>query len=292
MNVIVRTFLLGAASLISMASTAVAADMDAPLYEAPPEMLVPVEIGNGWYLRGDVAYDFKTDVDVDYRTFSRAFEPAALDPFNPISYGDESYDTFEIEDGPAFSLGAGYQFNDMVRGDLTAHYWKQDVVGSDQRAAPCAPLTSVLGTGCLASDTGDVRAWELMANAYLDLGNFAGFTPYVGAGVGAVHLDYSSLRSENACVGDVASCGGTPNSTIAQQGLDSWRFAYAAMAGVSYDINRSLKLDIGYRYLNVDEGDAYTFATTSIARGASGLQAKDDGFDRHTVQAGLRYSLF
>ncbi|KQT55163.1 MULTISPECIES: outer membrane protein [unclassified Aureimonas] len=290
MKAIVRSLLLGAVSLVSVSSATLAADMDGPFYEAPPE-IEPVEVGNGWYLRGDVAYDFKTDVDVDYQTFSRALEPNFY-PLVPISYGAESYDEFEIKDGPAFSLGAGYQFTDMFRGDLTAHYWKQDVDGSDLRAGPCAPLSSPLGTGCLASDTGDVRAWELMANAYVDLGNFAGFTPYVGAGAGAVHLDYSSLRSENACVGGVAACGNTGNVTIAQEGLDSWRFAYAAMAGVSYDINQTLKLDIGYRYLNVDGGDAYSFATTSINRGASGLQATDDGFDRHTIQAGLRYSLF
>ena len=289
MNAVVRTLLLGAVSVMALGSAALAADMDAPFYEAPPE-LVPVEVGNGWYLRGDVAYDFETDVDVDYRTFDYTNTPGAVPPIS-IAYGNESYDAFKLKDGPAFSLGAGYQFTNMFRGDLTAHYWQQDVNGTDLRAAPCA-TTPPLGTGCRVSDSGDVTAWELMANAYVDLGNFAGFTPYVGAGAGAVHLEYGSFQSTDTCVAGGVDCGVAFGGPVAHEGVDSWRFAYAAMAGVSYDINQSLKLDIGYRYLNVDDGDAYQFSTTNIGRGATGVQAKDGGFDRHTIQAGLRYSLF
>lgn len=289
MNAIVRTLLIGAASLIALGSAASAADMDAPFYEAPPE-IVPVEVGNGWYLRGDVAYDFETDVDVDYRTFSYTNTPGLVPPIATV-YGNEAYDEFKIEDGPAFALGAGYQFTDMFRGDLTAHYWKQDISGTDFRASPCA--TSFGGTtGCRLSNNGDLQAWELMANAYIDLGNFAGFTPYVGAGAGAVHLEYGSLKNTDTCVSNGVDCGVAFGGPVDHEGAESWRFAYAAMAGISYDINQSLKLDIGYRYLNVDEGDAYGFRKADLDNGASGIEAKDGGFDRHTIQAGLRYSLF
>ena len=50
---------------------AIAADYEPPIVIDQPVEEVPVEIGSGWYLRGDIGYNFQVDADgdFDYRTF-------------------------------------------------------------------------------------------------------------------------------------------------------------------------------------------------------------------------------
>jgi opacity protein-like surface antigen len=285
MNAVVKTLLLGAVSLAALATAAQAADIiDQPIYEQAPEM-VPVEIGSGWYLRGDVSYDFESDLDGGYRTFgSNCFN---CEPF----YETQEYDGFKIEQNANFGVGAGYQFSEFLRGDLTAHYWTSDVSGTDTGGFGIDCYGNALSTSsCVSKDKTKMTAWELMANAYVDLGTYGGFTPYVGAGVGGVHIKYDTLTNEAFNVYN-GQTGGLAY-TATHPGMEGWRFAYALMAGASYDLTSALKLDIGYRYVNVDEGDMFGFDKSTAAAGASGVQGWDKGFDRHTIQAGLRYSLF
>ena len=297
MRAIFKPLLLGAVALAAFGAPAKAADMlDAP-YEQVPEV-VPVEIGSGWYLRGDVSYDFKSKLDAGYRTYRESHDEND-DVFSParFDYGDEDYDDFEIDDALNGGIGFGYQFTDYFRGDLTAHYWKADVDGHDASAFVCDGTDAggdpfPAGSTCRSQDSSELTAWELMGNAYVDLGTFKGITPYVGGGLGAVHVDYSDLSKKSYCVEAGTDCGLAHGGGVSFSGEDSWRFAYALMAGASYDLTRNLKVDLGYRYVNVDGGDMFGFDKTSKSNGASGIQGTDDGFDRQTVQVGLRYSLF
>ncbi|SKA14321.1 outer membrane protein [Consotaella salsifontis] len=201
-------FISAAALSVFPGEGAKAADlMSAPIYETAPE-IQPVEVGTGWYLRGDVSYD-----------------------------ADISSDRLDLEKNASYDLGFGYRFTDYLRGDVTATYSKTDVRFND---------------AAIAVD--DLETWELMANAYVDLGTFVGFTPYVGGGVGGVNVEYDNGDNYKS----------------------DWRLGYALMAGVAYDISRNLKLDVGYRYLDVEKQD----------------KSWDDGFGRHEIKAGLRYSLW
>ncbi|MBB4004030.1 outer membrane protein [Aurantimonas endophytica] len=216
---------------------------DAPMYEIVPE-IVPVEIGNGWYLRGDVSYDFDSDLDLD---------------------GDGSAE-IGLDDGFGFGAGFGYRFTDFFRGDLTARYAKADLDFDD--------AFSPFSVG------GDSKSWELMANAYVDLGTFVGVTPYVGGGLGAVRTDFNVNCSLAGF--DCADFLDASESDTAE-----WRFAYALMAGVAYNLSENLALDVGYRFLDVDGGEFY-----GLSGDGFDFTLEDDGYQRHTIQAGLRYSLW
>jgi opacity protein-like surface antigen len=37
---------------------------------------------------------------------------------------------------------------------------------------------------CIGHSDSEIRRWDLLANGYLDLGTWDGFTPYIGAGAG------------------------------------------------------------------------------------------------------------
>ncbi|MGH6761330.1 MAG: outer membrane protein [Phyllobacterium sp.] len=132
-----------------MAGPAFAADMDA-IITAPEQIMQPVEIGSGWYLRGDISYNFGSDVD------------------GKISdgLGNSASFTLDTDQSSTFSAGVGYQFNDWLRGDVTYGYERRGVEDFDEK----------------------LRIHELMANGYVDLGTFVGVTPYLGAGIGGANL--------------------------------------------------------------------------------------------------------
>ena len=84
-------------------------------------------------------------------------------------------------------------------------------------------------------DDGEIDTWKdsfktktVMLNAYYDIFTKAGFTPYVGAGIG--------LSRINAKIDNVKA---SDNS-----------FAWQAGLGVAYNVTDNLALDLGYRYMN------------------------------------------
>ena len=129
-----------------------------------------------------------------------------------------------------------------------------------------------------------------MANGYVDLGTYVGFTPYVGAGIGYSYVSWGDLndtdllrRRRGACPAAL-SVGSTSHG-----GDDGWRFTYAFMAGVAYDISRNFKIDVGYKYpqhrrrRHVRLGPA-----ADVRRRHPGR----DSLDTHEIKVGLRYELW
>src|SRR5690606_31446224 len=101
-----------------------------------------------------------------------------------IEYG--WHDRGGFDSAPIYGGGVGYKFNDYLRGDLTVEYrGKSDFDALDW-------VTTQVST-----TTNDFRAKKsellLLANAYADVGNFHGVTPYVGVGIGASRNTISSF---------------------------------------------------------------------------------------------------
>ncbi len=135
--------------------------------------------------------------------------------------------------------------------------------------ASCDGPAYNMTTTCLRSDTTKIQSWTGLLNAYGDLGNWGGLTPYIGAGVGVTHLEavaeekwmwnngtpYGNSGPNNYCPsGSDPLTGGTycyskgyPGNTGPSQTRNN--FSWAAMAGVSYDVLPRIKLDLGYRFL-------------------------------------------
>jgi opacity protein-like surface antigen len=280
--------LLPALALLASVSTpALAADLGeiipAPVVE---DTYTPVEIGSGWYIRGDISYDLQASMGADYRTYSQV----SAGPPPVYAYGSDVYDNFDLEATGDFSVGFGYRYNNWLRADATLGYWSRNINGTDTNAIPC--LTFAGAVGCRSEDSTSATAWELMANAYADLGTYVGLTPYVGAGAGFTRLDYDTLNNTAYCTdaagADIAGCG----FVSSHEGLSSWRFTWALSAGVSYDLTKNTKVDLGYRYSQVEGGDMFGWDALSAGAGATGVQGSDEGFSQHTFKAGLRYEIW
>ncbi len=128
-----------------------------------------------------------------------------------------------------------------------------------------------------------------MANGYVDLGTYVGITPYVGAGAG-IHLSelerperhHILRRRRRGPAPPSAAVGGTSRG-----GEDGWSFTYALMAGVAYDLTQNFKLDVGYKYRNIDGGDMFGWdSPQTFGDGSHG------NIETHEVRLGLRYELW
>lgn len=269
-----------------------AADLDTIIPAQSEDPYVPVEVGSGWYIRGDVSYDLATSTTGNYRTYSLVAPAPAAPVFN---YNTNAYDQIKFVSGKTISAGFGYQLNAFVRGDLTVGSWSRLVNGRDKSVGVCVAGAPAGATDCRSEETGKAAAWELMANGYADLGTYVGITPYLGAGAGFTHVSYKDITSRDFCT-DAAGAdvlGGTCTFAPAvHSGLGSYRLTMALMAGASYDISQNTKFDLGYRYTRVAGGNMYNFDAASIAAGASGPQGTDKGFSTHEIKAGFRYEIW
>ena len=270
------------AILASLSVPALSADLDTLIPAQAEDGYVPVEIGSGWYIRGDVSYDLASSMSGTYRTYGAAPSPV---------YSTNDYDNFDLGAGGDFDAGFGYQFNNWLRADTTLGYWARGVNGTDTTPAPCDP-TNALAVGCRSEDTTKMSAWELMANAYVDLGTFIGVTPYLGAGAGLAKVKYSDLSNISFCTdaagADITGCG----YIASHPGADSWRFTWALMAGASVDVSKNTKLDFGYRYARLSGGDMFNWDNATALTGATGIQGKDSGFSQHQFKVGVRYEIW
>ncbi|WP_141056820.1 outer membrane protein [Brucella melitensis] len=268
--------------LITSVSAASAADLivQEPVFEPLPQPALA-----GWYLRGDIGYNFKSKTGGKWDFWNQFEEPyrGVDDTFN--------YDDFSLKGGASYGVGVGYRFNDMLRTDLTLDYFRASINGRTNCPSYVKSSHGLnpVEDNCHYEDNSKASVWTAMANAYVDLPRVGPLTPYLGAGIGAAYVKYDTWKTSEIC----------PTCTLQsdKDGFDSWRFAMALMAGVSYDLADQLKLDLGYRYLRVNGGNAYGYDEQDRqvinqygqGAGADGPQAKDNGFNIHTVRAGLRY---
>ena len=230
---------------LMFSSAANAADMGRfapsmpPLLDSAP--LLVDEFSSGWYLRGDIGYRFNNDAD---RVIS-------VDP-PPVVAGDHDFSRTWM-----FGAGVGYKF-EWFRTDFTADYGRRVEVAADRNVRTRdfhAKIDSVTG----------------LVNVYGDLGTWAGFTPYIGAGIGFAHLQAANFHIGSDGVGRDADSRGK-----------NWNLAWAYMAGVSYRLMGNLHIDAGYRHVNM--GDVTTWRI-----GGNKLTFKDMSADE--IRVGFRYTL-
>lgn len=237
------TIVLAAAAALVLAAPAQAAD-------APGVWSVPADFGktlprfgeykSGWYLRGDVGY--------------RYHRMGGVESGAPIA-------SHTFDDTVAITAGAGVK-KGWFRTDLTIDYGPRAEFGvTTSNAAATQPQY-----------VAKIESTTLLANGYLDLGTWAGFTPYVGAGAGV-----SRLRSV-----DFVDSTLPPGQLVGVS--PKWTFSWAAMAGVSFDVTTRWTVDVGYRYLSLGHADSAHDALTGQDITFRDLSAQE-------IRVGLRFML-
>ena len=223
MHRVITTVLVAAG--IPLAS-AYAADMPMPPPQQVFVMPAPVEVPSRWYLRGDIGVGVVSVQSVDYL-------PNPLN--NPNNFTIQST---SFQDQAFFNVGVGYEFNNWLRFDATGEYRTKNSFnfwGGYTTACP-NPFAQ-----CLDVYNGSVSSWVFLANAYVDLGTWGGFTPFVGAGIGTAANTLSGFSDVGIPTGG-AGVGQT---------VTDWNLAWAIHAGLSYSVTQNLKLELAYRFLSM-----------------------------------------
>ena len=119
-----------------------------------------------------------------------------------------------------------------------------------------------------------------MANAYVDLGTWCGVTPFVGAGVGLASHKLAGLND----VGGGAATGGIGIAPDTNQA----NFAWAVMAGLSLNVTPNLKMELGYRYVDMGSITSNPIQCAS----PNGCYRETQGFHvaSQDVRLGFRYA--
>jgi opacity protein-like surface antigen len=273
------------AGVLTLAERATGADYD---YGGPSPNFIPaphqdkVEFASGWYVRGDLAYAAETfpKLSSNY-TVDPSISPAfAFDPSSSV------LNTFSA------GAGMGYKVNNWFRTDLVLDYRSTVQAGRNGPSITCTtgPTLSSGQVVVSAQDTctshfnTEIHRWDLLANGYVDIGSWGGFTPYVGAGAGVTWVQ--TKQSVNWTMSNnlpyQITTDGFYFNLDRSLGQMNYQFAWAVMAGVAIAMTEQAQLDVGYRFLDLGNVSGISSAT-----GASVTQK----VFVNELRAGVRYML-
>ncbi|VAW12625.1 Outer surface protein [hydrothermal vent metagenome] len=241
---------IAAAATIASVNTARAAEV---LIEQEYTVEEPVVeyYPSAYYARVDCAYAFNEKPDLMVGSVREHFV-------------QKNGGRITIDDSWACGVGLGHRINANFRVDATVE-WRSTF---DLEGVRDPAVTDSLGQKTKISSTVG------LLNAYYDIGNFGGVTPYVGAGIGVA-------RNK---MGDSL----VPSSGFKTLGDTRTSLAWALMAGASYELTDSWSIDAGYRYINF--GDATTTTVGSDGSVVPEIESKD--MAAHEIRVGLRYAMW
>jgi opacity protein-like surface antigen len=223
-------------------------------YDVPP----PPPTDRGIYFKGYVG---AADANVG-SIWTETFD---VDPFT-VHHKD-------IKSTPLFGIGVGWQARHWLRFDLTGEYRGDGLfIAYDQ-----APGTNT------NEYTADIKSWLGLVNAYIDMGNWCGFTPFIGAGIGFASLTVEGMKDVNVVA------GGGPGSVAFGVDKTNTNFAYAFYAGVAFDVTAQTVIDLSYRYSDLGTAQSGVVTTYDGAASISGVHVRD--ITSNDLMLGVRYKL-
>ena len=256
-----RSASLAVLAATGMVGGAMAADMPAPpppmMHHAPP----PMDVGGGFYLRGDVGIGL-----YDHKTIETLPKIASLKTVES-----------SISGTGFVGVGAGYMFNSWLRTDATIEYRASAKHRHVDSWGPHVLPGTPGGSGANLI-TGRMSAIVGLANAYVDLGTWNRITPFVGAGIGFASIHMNGPRDVNlTTLGSVTGVSKTQT-----------RMAWALHAGLGYDLTANWKAEVAYRYLNLGDVESGR-VTCAGAPPSCPYTVKIKNLQSHDLKFGMRY---
>lgn len=223
----------------------------------------------GWYVGVEAGVNWIDDTSV---IFSRnGFSDLVIESESARSswWGGNSSGSLDFDTGWAGFATVGYGFEKNWRIELELGYRDNDATltrGSCFGRGDVMAESIVIDEGCRTRTyDGDMTEYTAMLNVIYDVPLTEKLDLNIGLGAG---VDYVQL--------DLSRNGRTLTDE------SDTRFAFQAIAGLTYKITKRLDLSLTYRYLNVSEPEFEARYKT--------LELED--LEKHTVTVGLRYDLY
>jgi len=263
----VRTrFMLSALAALAVLATSAAHAADyhqpppQPQYIPPPPPQECCAVTENWYLRGFIGAGINGNFNLDITPFP----------------SDNFIASHSIGDSLFVGGGIGYNWNNWLRFDATAEYRAKSRVTA---------LVATSSPGPVAVDQyeANLSSWVLLLNAFVDLGTWECFTPFIGAGIGGA---YNRISNFTDVTPNVFAFGADGSSFGLGRGTSTWSFAWALYAGMSYAITKNFNIDLTYRYLNF--GSAKDTIDCNGGAGCNDFKFKD--LHSNDIMIGLRWT--
>jgi opacity protein-like surface antigen len=288
-----KALTLASVAVLALTHAAAAADLlpPPPAIEPLPPSASP-EFG-GWYLRGDIGLA------------ATASKQSLVNSPDPLAGGfyqagaSESFNNTSISSSELADVGVGYQVNNWLRGDITGEYRDgghfqslYSLSNPNYAQAPNQPQISQL----LDFYRANVSSIVGLANVYADVGTWYGVTPFFGGGLGVARNSLYGMTDQ----GQVTFNGGGtgPSGGFFSDGAKV-NLAWALMAGLDFNVTQNLKLEIGYRYLNLGKftsgasncANGVNFGNNSCGGGVANYVKSTSTLDSNDFRIGLRWML-
>ncbi|MBV1706915.1 MAG: outer membrane beta-barrel protein [Hyphomicrobiales bacterium] len=270
-----RALAVAATAAVAFSGMARAADL-LPPPPPPAPYAAPYEASDsGWYLRGDVGVGM---------THLSSFNPTFPGPGTVTGAG---VDFASIDSGAYIDGGVGYQFNNWFRADVTAEYRGSTAFrGSESYTGTQAgPPATYTGHDYYTSSIAHTLA---LVNGYVDLGTWSRLTPFVGAGLGMSYNMVSGLTDIGYGSSGTAGQGNGGGGYAANHG--NFSFAWALMAGLDYRVNSNLKLELGYRYLNMGRAKSASIVCQGVAPATCPNEVQSYNLSSHDLHLGMLWT--
>jgi opacity protein-like surface antigen len=246
-----------------------------PAYAAP----VRGPAGN-CYFRSDVGYSWSKDPNIKspFGDLTNVFDANDnLISSNYVQNGEAVTDTSMGNGGfGEVGIGCGSGSRGIRAEVMLGYHGSRSITGKpgdfrifeDRVAGPVVSenLNDPLHTS--------LKSYTLMLNAYKDLGNYGGITPYVGAGIGLAYNRIGETTFTETT---------TRHNTIL--GHDDLALAWSLMAGIGYQLSDRAVLDVGYRYLDLGKATSDSVDNTR----AYNPRIRFDDLAAHEIKVGIRY---
>lgn len=270
-----KTLALAGAMAVSVSAIASAADFPVaqPMAPPPPPELRGT-ISSGIYLRGDVGVGI-----TNYGKYEQ----------RELSQGGGTFLTKEDRSTSFFAgAGVGYRFNNWFRVDGTLEYRGGATVGATDQVGFSYTIPPFPTVNSVVSNTykGNLSSMVALFNAYVDLGTWNCLTPYIGAGIGYASNRISGLTDQGVVQSTFPGYNG-PTLATSNAGTKGG-VAWALMAGVGYEVNKNLTLEVGYRYLNLGDAQSGVLRNAFNTEVYGPLKVKD--IDSHDIKIGMRWN--
>ncbi len=173
---------------------------------------------------------------------------AAGVPLPPLSpFAVSSFPNTTLSPSGTIDGGVGYVLNPWLRMDATLEYRFGGALRSTYAIDDPAPVGAAGPFRSADRLRGNVSSIVALVNGYVDLGNYWGATPFVGAGIGVADNALSGVSDQGFAIAG-ASASAPVGGFFSNASRTS--FAWALTAGFDFDLAPNLKLEVSYRYLN------------------------------------------
>ncbi len=250
---------------LSLAAVECASAVDLPPAPSLPPVGTSSEDFSGWYLRGDIGAGVEAAPDL-WTAGALPGLPASLVSPGAVS----SFRSSTLSPSGTIDAGLGYVFNPWFRMDGTLEY---RFAGRLESVFAIGDWTTPAGGDPLYAEDrlrAGVSSIVVLVNGYVNLGNYWGATPFLGAGVGVADNALTGVSDQGLAIsgaGPTAPVGGVFSNA------SRTNFAWALTAGFDFDIAPNLKLEASYRYLNLGSIAVGGAHCASIATGCVGSVA-------------------